>query len=72
MINIRLHFCHLLPKLKSVLKLPMDRSLLQRLELCVRQLLNDEKDPDVCAAVREVQKLDRYWHSVPPACIEAT
>ncbi|XP_046859123.1 serine/threonine-protein phosphatase 4 regulatory subunit 4-like isoform X2 [Xenia sp. Carnegie-2017] len=59
-INIRLHFCHLLPKLKSVLKLPMDRSLLQRLELCVRQLLNDEKDPDVCAAVREAAlRLDK-------------
>ena len=54
MVNIRLQFCNLLPKLKSVLKLPADRSLLQRLEQCVRQLLNEEQDPDVSTAVREV------------------
>ena len=54
MVNIRLQFCNLLPKLKSVLKLPADRSLLQRLEQCVRRLLSEEQDPDVSTAVREV------------------
>ena len=53
--NIRLQFCNLLPKLKSVLKLPVDRGLLQRLEQCVRQLLSEEQDPDVSTAVREVR-----------------
>jgi serine/threonine-protein phosphatase 4 regulatory subunit 4 len=53
-VNIRLKFCNLLPKLKSVLKLPVDRGLLQRLEQCVRQLLSEEQDPDVSTAVREV------------------
>ncbi|CAB3981124.1 serine threonine- phosphatase 4 regulatory subunit 4-like [Paramuricea clavata] len=59
-VNIRLQFCNLLPKLKSVLKLPVDRGLLQRLEQCVRQLLSEEQDPDVSTAVREaVLKLDK-------------
>lgn len=60
MVNIRLQFCNLLPRLKSVLKLPADRSLLQRLEQCVRQLLSEEQDPDVSTAVREVAVLFVY------------
>lgn len=59
-VNIRLQFCSLLPKLKSVLKLPVDRILLQHLEQYVRRLLSTEQDPDVSAAAREaVLKLDK-------------
>lgn len=59
-LNVRLKFCSIPPHLKSLLKLPTDRHLLQQLEQCVRKLLSSEKEPDVCAAVREAfMKLDK-------------
>nr|XP_002737817.1 PREDICTED: serine/threonine-protein phosphatase 4 regulatory subunit 4 [Saccoglossus kowalevskii] len=58
--NVRLKFCHLLPALKSQIKLPGDRLLLQQLEHTVRKLLAHEKDRDVTEAVRNaVVKLDK-------------
>lgn len=53
-LNVRLKFCTIPPLLKSLLKLPTDRHLLQQLEQCIRKLLSSEKEPDVCTAVREV------------------
>lgn len=59
-LNVRLKFCNVPPRLKSLLKLPTDRHLLQQLEQCVRKLHSSEKEPDVCAAVREAfMKLDK-------------
>ena len=55
MLNVRLKFCTIPPRLKSLLKLPTDRHLLQQLEQCIRKLLSSEKEPDVCTAVREVR-----------------
>ncbi|XP_062899473.1 serine/threonine-protein phosphatase 4 regulatory subunit 4 isoform X2 [Mobula hypostoma] len=58
--NVRIKFCYMLPKLKSVLKLPADKHLLQQLDLCVRKLLCQEKDKDVTAVVRVITlELDR-------------
>uniref|UniRef100_A0A4W3GX70 Protein phosphatase 4 regulatory subunit 4 n=1 Tax=Callorhinchus milii TaxID=7868 RepID=A0A4W3GX70_CALMI len=52
--NVRIKLCYMLPKLKSALKLPTDKLLLQQLELSVRKLLCQEKDKDVTAIVRIV------------------
>uniref|UniRef100_UPI00398F32A9 serine/threonine-protein phosphatase 4 regulatory subunit 4 isoform X2 n=1 Tax=Pristiophorus japonicus TaxID=55135 RepID=UPI00398F32A9 len=58
--NVRIKFCYMLPKLKSTLKLPADKHLLQQLELCVKKLLCQEKDKDVTAIVRIITlELDR-------------
>ncbi|XP_077322941.1 LOW QUALITY PROTEIN: serine/threonine-protein phosphatase 4 regulatory subunit 4 [Lithobates pipiens] len=58
--NVRMKVCYMMPKLKSTLKLPADKHLLQQLELCVRKLLCQEKDRDVLAVVkRTVLELDR-------------
>ncbi|XP_014681369.1 PREDICTED: serine/threonine-protein phosphatase 4 regulatory subunit 4-like [Priapulus caudatus] len=58
--NIRLRLCTLLPRLKSQLKLPTDRGLLQQLESCVRKLMVNEKDRDVTAAIRHaIMELDK-------------
>ncbi|XP_073466181.1 serine/threonine-protein phosphatase 4 regulatory subunit 4 [Aquarana catesbeiana] len=58
--NVRMKVCYMMPKLKSSLKLPADKHLLQQLELCVRKLLCQEKDRDVLAVVkRTVLELDR-------------
>ncbi|XP_069064340.1 serine/threonine-protein phosphatase 4 regulatory subunit 4 isoform X2 [Pleurodeles waltl] len=58
--NVRMKLCCMLPKLKSTLKLPVDKPLLQQLELCVRKLLCQEKDKDVLAVVKKtVLELDR-------------
>nr|XP_033809153.1 serine/threonine-protein phosphatase 4 regulatory subunit 4 isoform X6 [Geotrypetes seraphini] len=58
--NVRMKICYMLPKLKSTLKLPTDKVLLQQLELCVRKLLCQEKDKDVLSIVkRTVLELDR-------------
>ncbi|XP_071835230.1 serine/threonine-protein phosphatase 4 regulatory subunit 4-like isoform X3 [Apostichopus japonicus] len=51
--NVRLRCCTLLPMLKTQLKLPKDRQLLQQLDLVVRKLLVMEKDRDVTAAIRQ-------------------
>lgn len=58
-LNVRLKFCTMPPRLKSLLKLPTDRHLLQQLEQCIRKLLSSEKEPDVCNAVREASIF--YW-----------
>lgn len=59
-LNVRLKFCTIPPRLKALLKLPTDRHLFQQLEQCIRKLLNSEKEPDVCTAVREAfMKLDK-------------
>ncbi|XP_069593376.1 serine/threonine-protein phosphatase 4 regulatory subunit 4 isoform X2 [Ranitomeya imitator] len=63
--NVRMKVCYMLPKLKSTLKLPADKHLLQQLELCIRKLLCQEKDKDVLAVVkRTVLELDRMEMSM--------
>ncbi|NWI99928.1 PP4R4 phosphatase, partial [Crypturellus undulatus] len=58
--NVRMKLCYLLPKVKSTLKIPTDKLLLQQLELCIRKLLCQEKDKDVLTLVkRTVLELDR-------------
>uniref|UniRef100_H2R975 Serine/threonine-protein phosphatase 4 regulatory subunit 4 n=1 Tax=Pan troglodytes TaxID=9598 RepID=H2R975_PANTR len=52
--NVRMKLCYLLPKVKSTLKIPADKHLLQQLEMCVRKLLCQEKDKDVLAIVKRV------------------
>ncbi|XP_067894839.1 serine/threonine-protein phosphatase 4 regulatory subunit 4 isoform X3 [Heterodontus francisci] len=67
--NVRIKFCYMLPKLKSALKLPADKHLLQQLELCVRKLLCQEKDKDVTAIVRiitlELDRMEMSMESFP-------
>ena len=59
-VNIRLRLCRILPSLKSTLKLPGDRVLLQQLEQTVRKLISQERDPDASQAIREaVMEMDR-------------
>ncbi|KAM5242643.1 serine/threonine-protein phosphatase 4 regulatory subunit 4 isoform 1-T1 [Hipposideros larvatus] len=63
--NVRMKLCNLLPKVKSTLKIPADKHLLQQLEMCVRKLLCQEKDKDVLAIVkRTVLELDRMEMSM--------
>ncbi|XP_060036948.1 serine/threonine-protein phosphatase 4 regulatory subunit 4 isoform X3 [Erinaceus europaeus] len=63
--NVRMKLCYLLPKVKSTLKIPADKHLLQQLEMCVRKLLCQEKDKDVLAIVkRTVLELDRMEMSL--------
>nr|XP_045010822.1 serine/threonine-protein phosphatase 4 regulatory subunit 4 isoform X2 [Jaculus jaculus] len=63
--NVRMKLCYLLPKVKSTLKIPTDKHLLQQLEMCVRKLLCQEKDKDVLAIVkRTVLELDRMEMSM--------
>lgn len=45
----------MLPRLRSTIRLPADKHLLQQLEFCVRKLLCREKDKDVVATVRKVR-----------------
>ncbi|XP_042730149.1 serine/threonine-protein phosphatase 4 regulatory subunit 4 isoform X2 [Lagopus leucura] len=54
--NVRIKLCYLLPKVKSILKIPTDKHLLQQLELCIRKLLCQEKDKDVLTIVKRFQK----------------
>lgn len=54
LIYYRMKLCYLLPKVKSTLKIPADKHLLQQLEMCVRKLLCQEKDKDVLAIVKRV------------------
>ncbi|KFZ48986.1 Serine/threonine-protein phosphatase 4 regulatory subunit 4, partial [Antrostomus carolinensis] len=55
----RMKLCYMLPKVKSTLKIPTDKHLLQQLELCIRKLLCQEKDKDVLTIVkRTVLELD--------------
>ncbi|XP_029487448.1 serine/threonine-protein phosphatase 4 regulatory subunit 4 isoform X1 [Oncorhynchus nerka] len=58
--NVRYKLCHMLPQLRSTIRLPADKHLLQQLEFCVRKLLCREKDKDVVATVRKtVLELDK-------------
>uniref|UniRef100_A0A3Q3XC71 Uncharacterized protein n=1 Tax=Mola mola TaxID=94237 RepID=A0A3Q3XC71_MOLML len=54
--------CQLLPRLRSSLRLPADKQMLQQLDFCVQKLLCREKDKDVVATIRktvlELDKLD--------------
>ncbi|XP_071413711.1 serine/threonine-protein phosphatase 4 regulatory subunit 4 isoform X2 [Pithys albifrons albifrons] len=69
--NVRMKLCYLLPKVKSTLKIPTDKHLLQQLELCIRQLLCQEKDKDVLTIVkRTVLELDRMEVSVDAEQLE--
>uniref|UniRef100_A0A674B129 Protein phosphatase 4, regulatory subunit 4 n=1 Tax=Salmo trutta TaxID=8032 RepID=A0A674B129_SALTR len=54
--NVRYKLCHMLPRLRSTIRLPADKHLLQQLEFCVRKLLCREKDKDVVATVRKVRE----------------
>ena len=59
-INVRLRLSRILPDIKAILKLPRDRKLLQLLELTVRKLISQERDPDASEAIREaITELDR-------------
>jgi serine/threonine-protein phosphatase 4 regulatory subunit 4 len=59
-VNVRLRLCHLLPALKTTLKLPGDRALLQDLDATVRWLLSRERDTNTTQAIRSaVLELDR-------------
>ncbi|ELK01166.1 Serine/threonine-protein phosphatase 4 regulatory subunit 4 [Pteropus alecto] len=69
--NVRMKLCYLLPKVKSTLKIPADKHLLQQLEMCVRKLLCQEKDKDVLAMVkRTVLELDRMEMSMDAEQLE--
>uniref|UniRef100_A0A669C7U8 Protein phosphatase 4 regulatory subunit 4 n=1 Tax=Oreochromis niloticus TaxID=8128 RepID=A0A669C7U8_ORENI len=52
--NVRYKLCQLLPRLRSSLRLPADKQLLQKLDFCVQKLLCKEKDKDVVAMIRKV------------------
>jgi len=59
-VNVRLCLCRILPRLKSLLKLPSDRLLHSQLEQGVRQFLSSETDKDVSKAIRmAIYELDR-------------
>lgn len=58
--NVRLRLCRIIPRLKTLLKFPLDGSLLTELEICVGKLMIDEEDRDVSAAVRTaIAELDK-------------
>lgn len=58
--NVRLRLCPFFPRLKAIIRLPAERSLLQQLETSVRRLLGSERDRDVRAALEKaVMELDR-------------
>lgn len=50
----RYKLCQMLPRLRSSLRLPADKQLLQQLNFCVQKLLCREKDKDVVATIRKV------------------
>ncbi|XP_061785867.1 serine/threonine-protein phosphatase 4 regulatory subunit 4 isoform X2 [Nerophis lumbriciformis] len=60
--NVRYKLCHMLPLLRSSLRLPVDNQLLMQLDFCVQKLLCREKDKDVVTAIHkvvlELDKLD--------------
>jgi len=51
-VNVRLKFCATLPLLKSQIRLPCDRLLLQTLEQTVRRIMAMDNDRDVSDAIR--------------------
>ncbi|XP_008395206.1 serine/threonine-protein phosphatase 4 regulatory subunit 4 isoform X3 [Poecilia reticulata] len=54
--NVRYKLCQLLPRLRSSLRLPADKLLLQKLDFCVQKFLCREKDKDVVAMIRKFHK----------------
>ncbi|KAM9356324.1 serine/threonine-protein phosphatase 4 regulatory subunit 4 [Pholidichthys leucotaenia] len=64
--NVRYKLCQLLPQLRSSLRLPADKQLLQKLDFCIQKLLCKEKDKDVVAMIRKtVLELDKLDLSEP-------
>ncbi|XP_029352887.1 serine/threonine-protein phosphatase 4 regulatory subunit 4 isoform X7 [Echeneis naucrates] len=64
--NVRYKLCQLLPRLRSLLRLPADKQLLQQLDFCVQKLLCREKDKDVVATIRQtVLELDKLDFTEP-------
>uniref|UniRef100_A0A3Q2D9X4 Protein phosphatase 4, regulatory subunit 4 n=1 Tax=Cyprinodon variegatus TaxID=28743 RepID=A0A3Q2D9X4_CYPVA len=64
--NVRYKLCQLLPRLRSSLRLPADKLLLQKLDFCVQKILCREKDKDVVAMIRKtVLELDKLDLSEP-------
>ncbi|XP_006793629.1 serine/threonine-protein phosphatase 4 regulatory subunit 4 [Neolamprologus brichardi] len=64
--NVRYKLCQMLPRLRSSLRLPADKQLLQKLDFCVQKLLCKEKDKDVVAMIRKtVLELDKLDLSEP-------
>ncbi|XP_063078616.1 serine/threonine-protein phosphatase 4 regulatory subunit 4 isoform X6 [Engraulis encrasicolus] len=64
--NVRYKLCHMLPRLRSTIRLPTDKHLLQQLEFCVRKLLCWEKDKDVVSTIRKiVLELDKMEITEP-------
>ncbi|XP_029985028.1 serine/threonine-protein phosphatase 4 regulatory subunit 4 isoform X2 [Sphaeramia orbicularis] len=64
--NVRYKLCQLLPRLRSSLRLPSDKQLLQQLDFCVQKLLCREKDKDVVATIRKtVLELDKLELTEP-------
>lgn len=51
-VNVKLKFCETLPLLKTQIRLPCDRLLLQTLEQTVRRIMAMENDRDVSNAIR--------------------
>ena len=51
-VNVRLKICSMLPRLKSLLCLPSDRNLLEKLEDTIKNLLLRETDTDVLHAIQ--------------------
>uniref|UniRef100_A0A7M4ENP7 Protein phosphatase 4 regulatory subunit 4 n=1 Tax=Crocodylus porosus TaxID=8502 RepID=A0A7M4ENP7_CROPO len=66
--NVRMKLCYLLPKVKSTLKVPTDKHLLQQLELCIRKLLCQEKDKDVLTIVKRVSMFPHHKNNPPKRC----
>lgn len=57
--NVRRKLCTMMPRLKSLLSLPSDKTLLERLEATVKDLLLRETDADVLFALQtSIQDLD--------------
>ena len=57
--NVRLRVCSLLPKLKSQIRLPSDRAMLQELEAVARRVHRYERDPDVLEIIEKVRQIER-------------
>ena len=56
MVNVRIKFCQILPLMKSQLKLPCDRLLLQLLEQTVRRIMALESSEEVSSTIRNVSR----------------
>ena len=63
MVNVRLKVCSMYPILKSQLRLPGDRLLLQTLEQNARELMALETDRDISNSIRMVCMHNFYVHN---------